>query len=609
MPQTKKRTILHKKKQIHSAQKKETPAHNAVILSEDVSDIQSEDLQTMYELDDRVDRTDMTKMEQKRHRGRWVAVAVVAVFILVIISYLGFRIFRQSNGSNTGDVTLTMSIDKKIASGDAVTLEITYMNNKNTEVSLGNIEVIYPDGFYFESASEQASDDQNRSWNIEHIQPGTGGKIRISGQLVGAKDEKKEFSALLTYQLSNFSHDFQSSVKTSTIITASNIDVRVILQEQVQSGQKLTYTVEYTNTSPLPIKNVKVMVQYPHGFTYESASLEPSSNKNEWKIESLEPNTKQSIEITGVLDGTSGEKKEFQFQLGIMELDNTFNMQIETTSNVTIVNPEIELNISAPQFVSPGEQVPITVVLKNTSTLDVKKVGVHVTLEGALFAEHTYTFEKIQKLAAYEEKELAYTATLKEQPTKGNQTLRVSARIDSAIVEGNDVTFANETSVDMKVKGLFGITIEGRYFDDNLKKIGSGPLPPIVGETTTYVIVWDIANGFNEMENVNITTSLPQSVVWKGVASNTLKYDADTRRVSFSKDRITGEKDMHLTFEVSITPSKENVDSLMVLTNTTTVTATDQFTKESINEEKDRITTDLPTDEGATGKGVIEQDL
>jgi len=564
---------------------------------------ENSDLSSIYGLDDD-QPVDMTKLDQKKSRGRWVLGVFLLVGLLAVVVYMGYRVFR-TNDTKNGDVQLSLKTESRVASGDVVTVTIEYTNTKNVDIKSGTIEVFYPDGFQFQSSSPEPLNDRHRTWTIGNTQPGAGGKIRIVGQLVGAKNESKNFSTLFTYRPSNFSQDFQITAKTSTVITSSNIDLSVDAPAQVASDQEMTYTISYTNTSTLPLNAVKMQMVYPEGFTFISASESPWSENDEWRIDALQPNDKRTLTITGKLSGDSGAKKSFDFQLGVIEIDNSFAVQLAKTFEVVVVNPEVDLTLTAPTSVHAGDQVPFTVVIKNTSEAKLKDVQVRLAYTGALFTASEYTFDSIKELAANEEKTLTTQVTLLSDKSTADQQLTAKATITSARVNGLNVTFDNHSDITLKVAGNLTLIAKGRYFDDSLTKIGSGPIPPTVGQKTTYVVQWNLANQQNSMANVRVVTTLPSGVKWENAASSAIAYDSETRQVSYTKDTLAANATAALSFSVSVTPTAADVNKLLVVTNETTLTAKNSFTNEQVTQQIPRITTDLPGDEGASGKGVV----
>lgn len=573
--------------------------------AEDLS-LTADDITSIYDLDDDADQVDMTTMDQASGRGRLWAIlgGLLVVIALGVAAYLLW--FTPSR--STTDVRFALEVDDKVASGDVVTLTTTFTNASSVSLDTAEVELFYPEGFEPRSSDIEPDDDRIRTWTVVDIDPGASVRIEVIGQLVGTTNENKEFSGLLTYRPTNFSQDFQISENTTAVITSSLIELDVDVASQVQSGQELVYTAEFTNTGTVPIESIALQASYPSGFSFAESSLDLfGSSEDEWRLETLEPDETQRLEIRGSLEGDSGETKELQLQVGVIEIDNSFNVQVEKTSEIVIVNPELELSLTAPEETAVGAALPLSVEVTNTSDVEIKDIEVRLVFEGRLFDEEVHTFDTINTIKAGKSKTLEYTTQLNEKAPNTNQELNVVARIEGAIVEGNSVSISNTDAAAIAVAGDVVASAFGRYYDDDLKKIGDGPIPPVVGETTEYVIQWEVTNAHNTLSDVQLTTSLPADVEWLGVASDGVEYTESTRQVSYASSEIAANGSALVTFRVAITPTADDLEGLMVLTNETVFSAADDNTGEALSETLSRITSDLPEDEGAAGKGVVIQ--
>ncbi len=563
------------------------------------------DISSLYDLDD--NPVDMTKMDQTPRRRWWILGLAGFAILLLAIGYFGYRVFSKDFGqTGDGGVDVSIEMEKKTASGDLVTLEVEYENTKGVDLRAAELELFYPDGFFYKSATEEPEDDTGRIFELGEVKSGTGGKIQITGQLVGAKGDDKQFSALLTYQPKNFSNDFQASAEASINISSSIIQLEADVPAQAQSGQEIAYKLTFKNTANLPLENVKILIEYPKGFTYTGADIEPRGTNNDWRIDSVAAGAQESITVRGTLDGESGDTKEFRAQFGVVEIDNSFTVQSQLSSLIVVINPEVELTLSAPELVSSQEEVQFTVKVKNTSEAELRDLKIKLEFTGDLIKDESHGFDLIEKLSPFSEEEMTYTVTTKKTENVENKTLDVKAVIAKAKVEGKEVTFPNEASATVKLRGSLTATVEGRYFDDDLSKIGSGPLPPVVNKDTTYVVRWSVTNGSNAIDNFSMTTTLPAGVIWENDASSAIAYDSSSRQVSFSTDRLKAEASKEVEFTITVSPTNDDINKLLVLTKETIVSGTDVFTGEQLSDQLDRITTDLPNDEGARGKGVVE---
>ncbi len=593
----------HPKQHTHAKKNKKTTEHHG---ADPVESSAASDLSKMYHFEDDGDDVDMTKMDQDDARKRWKLFALLGVAAIGVIVALVYVLWFRPVGTS-GDVDLTVTATSKVASGDVVTLDIQYRNNKNIAISNGVIEVFYPSGFTLQTASvypvENTDDSQ---FAISTIEPGSSGKIRIVGQLVGTPEDKKEFSAQFTYRPENFSQDFQVASKATTIITSSTIEAELEIPDQVQSETDFEYTVTIKNTGKTDMKNVQLLMVAPDGYVFKSADPEPYSEKDTWLFEVIESGAEETVKITAAVDGKSGETLEFKAQIGLVELDNTFNIQTENTKTILIVNPSFDLTLELPEKIYPGDEVTIKATIKNTTGSTVKKITPRLVFGGGVFADTEKVFEEIPELENMGSKDFTYTGTVKRADAIKASELAVTLALPVVTVSGVEVTVDKKTEKKIRISSKPQATAIGRYFDAALKKIGNGPIPPTVGETTTYAIDFSATAMQNPLKNVTLTATLPAHVTWDRSENDGLTYDAKTRTVTFKTAELPAKATQTARFFVEITPVAADQDSLLVLVNEAIFGATDAYTNQALTENLPRITTDLPQDEGARGKGIVQ---
>jgi hypothetical protein len=155
---------------------------------------------------------------------------------------------------------------------------------------------------------------------------------------------------------------------------------------------------------------------------------------------------------------------------------------------------------------------------------------------------------------------------------------------------------------------LVKIETEADFSARSIHSVGpfknSGPVPPRVGQDTSYTIVWSITNTTNTLNQTKVKTTLPAYVNWTGSISppeEKIIYDPNTREVSWQAGEVsagTGETApvREAYFQVSITPSLSQVGQLVRLTNQSHFQATDSFTNTIMTKTGEAVTTDLTND-------------
>ena len=165
----------------------------------------------------------------------------------------------------------------------------------------------------------------------------------------------------------------------------------------------------------------------------------------------------------------------------------------------------------------------------------------------------------------------------------------------------------------------YGLTAsgQGRYYSDEMEVVGSGPIPPVVGKTTTYRLVWSLTNTTNPVKDVTVQTVLPASVVWEGRSKvsegSVLSFDVSTRIVTWDLATIAAQTGSRLSeleayFEVSVTPTSNDLGKLLALTGEQTISATDRFTLTAISFTRPAIASDLKGDPLGANQGIVISD-
>jgi hypothetical protein len=148
---------------------------------------------------------------------------------------------------------------------------------------------------------------------------------------------------------------------------------------------------------------------------------------------------------------------------------------------------------------------------------------------------------------------------------------------------------------------------EARYYLDQATAVGSGPIPPIIGQQTTYRIYWKIFSGPVGLKNAVVKTTLPAYVEkidenGEVTIGSPLKYNKSTREVIWSIDDLAANSLVMASFDVGVTPEASQVNQLLILINPTILEAN---AVQKVTKTVGLLTSDLTTDPVANGKGRV----
>ncbi|MBI4779605.1 hypothetical protein HY797_04100 [Candidatus Falkowbacteria bacterium] len=178
-------------------------------------------------------------------------------------------------------------------------------------------------------------------------------------------------------------------------------------------------------------------------------------------------------------------------------------------------------------------------------------------------------------------------------------------------IAGKTVSSDSQSNVIInKINSDLSLTEEVKYFNDDNLAVGSGPLPPKVGQATSLKVYWTINNNLHELNDLRISIALPANVRWdaKNRSSiGSLDYDAQTNQVVWQVGRLpVSVYKADAEFNISVSPSEADRNKIMIILPGTNISAIDGETNTQINKTLKAKTTKLEDDDMASGDGIIQ---
>lgn len=587
-----------------------------------------------------------------RRKGRWKIFLFSLLGIILLLSaiaWLGFIVFNPNKNFSSQSLKLSLKGQQSIASGDEVVYVLEYKNIE--KAPLDEVEVIfrYPDGFELISAEPQPNNEFQSSWNLGKLAKNASGKIEVRGKLIGEVGSIKTINATISYRPENFSSVFKQTVDFSSQITSSILQINVEGPTQILPEKKATYKISYRNNSEQNLENIKILVEYPTNFIFQEAEPKPFYREedarnlnNQWLIDKLEKKQEGEIEIIGgYLADQNYPTVDFKVQIGFLDPESEeFSLQQEKTITTEIVKPSLTLNLiingsTQDQPINFGQILTYSIVYKNLGQKDLDDVSFTISLDsdvldwssfedknGGTISDNTVTWNKDQiseldLVRPLDEGTIDFSIKVKEaeEVDLNKDRLQIKNKVIATLtkigdlevedfkIESEEIT--NNINTDVQVK------VEGRYFDDDNIAVGTGPLPPVVGQKTTFRIYWYLANSLHEVSDVKVTTTLPTGIEWADkylVKAGEISYSAKNNQITWTINRIPANKgfaDLNVWFDVSVVPTKQQTRKLLILTDQTYLTATDKATDSEINKTGKAITSNLEDDPIGGGRGLV----
>ncbi|MEK7130489.1 MAG: hypothetical protein AAB793_02435 [Patescibacteria group bacterium] len=576
---------------------------------------------------------------------KWLIGFFILLFVLAGSTVAGFFIFNSKEKFSSLNIKLEFQGPQVVSSGDSFSFTVLYENSENIALKNSEITLNFPDGFYFEESSPLPDNEFKNSWDLKNIPAGNKGKIIIKGRIVGENNSSKTISARLNFEPENFSSPFDVRKDYLVRLNDSALKINFDLPSRAAPDSRLVGKISLLNNSLKPIKDVKLEINLPSDFTVEK--IEPPSKNSIWEIAELLSDKPYEITIAGSLAGANGEYKEIKAKASLRNDKNEFIAQTETNALISMINPNLEAVILTNDKIGAisvdwGDTLAVSLKVKNAGDQIIRDVAGQLTIDstaidwqnirwtipGKLLSVKNSSqkilswtkdeFPDLLELSPGKETILSATLPVIERPPKNVSTKDLIIAVKGQAVSKNVVDLegveikSDASPVEVRITTQVQLRPEARYTDDEYQPLGTGPVPPEVGKTTTYQIQWYLSNASNEVTDAKITTTLPQNVFWKGgeTGSGTLSFDPATREVAWTINRVPARSGLDLSglsanFTVSITPKELEIGSSITLTEQTSLEALDGFTNQIIQKKFDILTTDLPTDSLYAGKGKV----
>ncbi|OGY57101.1 MAG: hypothetical protein A3H67_02040 [Candidatus Buchananbacteria bacterium RIFCSPLOWO2_02_FULL_46_11b] len=595
---------------------------------------------------------DISHLDIKRQNG-WRAVLISLAAAAIAISgltWLGFVIFNNGGDFSQKSLKLEFFGPQNVSSGNELIYVLDYKNLE--KAGLSGLEVIfrYPDGFEFISADPPPTNEFKTAWRLGDLAKNGGGKIQIKGRLIGQVGSIKTINATASFQPPNFSSVFKETASFSNQVTASILEIGLEGPAQILPEKKTSYKVTYQNNSGQDLENVKIIANYPPNFVFQQSTPPPESEaladgqkiNNQWLIAKLEKGQKGEIEITGgYLALRQSPAANFIVQAGFYKKEtNEFFLQQEKTVTTEVANSNLTLDLiingsNQNQPINFGQTLTYSLVYKNLGDQDLDEVVLSLVFDsgvldlasledkhGGQVAGNAITWSKDQiseldLVRPLAEGTIDFTVKVKEigEVNVEKDNLQVKSQARASLAKIGEMAAADLKIVSNEILNNINtdvsLKVEGRYFDDDNIAVGSGPLPPVVGQKTSFRIYWSLSNSLHEITGVTVTTKLPAGVSWVnkyGVKAGEVAYSAKTNEIAWTINRVPPNKnfdDINVWFDLAVVPTKSQVKKLLILTDQTIFNALDKVTNSPISQTGKAVTSNLEDDQIAGGKGLV----
>jgi hypothetical protein len=574
-----------------------------------------------------------------------VILGLAAVFFVISVSYAGFIFLNDSKTISGDDVDIEIIGPVSIGAGDTLSLDVILTNNNPVPLEVVDLIVQYPSGT---KDSKDLVTGLNRTREtIEDIASGSVVRKTLDMSLFGQEGEIKNINIGIEYQVPGSNAVFDKNKNFEIALSAAPIIVNIDGLTEISSGQIIPLKIELTSNSQEKLENIMLVGQYPFGFKFEEANIDPKFDDNIWVFDSLEKGETKTIEIKGRIEGQNDEDKVFRFNTGLVSENNREELGVIFTSmihDLVVKKPFVAFELSSNRSLdsvvtaNSGSQIPNQIVFTNNTNDEIRNVEIELRFSGNIYDEtsvraeggfydsikNTLTFNPStdpslslvqprvnyvipfdfsiknlkQNVSAYSDPEIKIIANVKAQRFS-------SDNVESELSEDLNKTIKVFSDVLVNSFSLYSI---GPFSN-------TGPIPPKAETDTTYTVTMSLSNTTNELSDAKITAILPNYVSWNNTYSPTgerVTYNSVTREVTWDIGKVRSgvgylSAPRELSLQLIFNPSLSQVGTAPVLLKNTQLTAIDDFTGKKFNTLINNPSTELKNEQTSQqSKYVIE---
>ncbi|MFA7653877.1 MAG: hypothetical protein WCX97_02430 [Candidatus Magasanikbacteria bacterium] len=524
---------------------------------------------------------------------------LMAVAIVMFLSGL-FFIFWKPSLTDLIDLKLTIGTER-IKNGELVALGITYQNRTKFDLENSVLSVQLPNGFEIDRNRTPETKFSNQStFDLGTIKPGAKGEEIIWGYFWTELNEEARITALLSYRPEEKKNREQKMGTILITLPDSILKTELSAPFNALPGQEIPLTFTITNQTNRTIAPIDIYIP-------NQTSINYLKSENDWTEISFAPQETKTFTASFKLPPTPGKfNLEIATRILVKSLYNfTIAKNIAPIEIAAIPNFNLTASGAAPAYLEGGMEIPLEISWKNSGQTELKNPRLLITFNPKGVVDMLATAKSNQLIIGGEnlvidQKNRTSLSGIKPGTTDKININLVSLskfnlnQLENAALEIKPILEGELPPVSGQKAQILGNTLsiplateltwgaQARYFTADGDQLGRGPLPPAVGETTKYWIFVRVINTSNAVKDAGFTAQLASGVEFTGKQSITIgapiKYNSQTKMITWNEKNLPANSVAGLYFEVSASPTPEQIGQAITLIKNLNFTGTDDWT-------------------------------
>ncbi len=568
----------------------------------------------------------------RRYKGKYRYERAVFSFDLILVGIiitlatitLTFFLFPFNHFEDRISFTATVA-PRTIVTGAPSTLVIEYRNGTKEPLRNAKLHLKFPDHFLLQGVTANNKDISENNINLGDVAVGGTGDVHVKGVMFGDVGGEQTFQSSMTF-VHGIKDDVAGTKNSSYTFSPehSTLQLSLSLPDRAIVSQSMEGTITYKNTGSIDFPEIGIYPEWPNGFHFEKASTHLEDGT--FVLPKIRAGESGTMTFSGYL-GDAKDHAVFLFHPSFA-FGSDHYQQETLTQSIPVLPAQIELSAAYANSLQPGTDATYTIHYKNVGTERLHNIELILSSESPFVAtkEKIVTskeFPSLELLKPGDEADVAIVIPIQSSVSPSSlsnfQQLQIPIHVIARYALESNLTQRLATnSLDITSNLTTPIHFESfaRYVAPSGDQIGRGPLPPRVGQKTSYWIFWNVDGTTNAIDHVGIEGTLPDNVTFTGhqtsSESNGVSFDPDTRKIQWNVSSIPPTLDpasklFSVAFEVVVIPTTTQIGTSPILVKEIHLTGTDAFTGEFVSATGSIITTKVPNDAMAGKKGIVQK--
>ncbi len=233
-----------------------------------------------------------------------------------MLALLGWNVTLLLQRASASPLTVQLTVPEQLTSGTAARMIVTVENTTTAPVEDATLDLTLPEGATVLNATPAAA--TATTWKIGTLEAKGRWTLALETRTLATNYGKRVVRAVA--QGVQEDADFVATALGRYIVTTDAMVLSLVPpSDPPSSGAPFTLRMTLQNTKNETLQNVRVVVSYPTGFSFASASVPPSVGTSEWAFSTLEPFAQREIALTGTASVTTRSTLRFTAQAFFVE--------------------------------------------------------------------------------------------------------------------------------------------------------------------------------------------------------------------------------------------------------------------------------------------------